>query len=116
MMVNGSAVTPGDGTKWTILLLAHWHELLSGLLIIYVVSLLWKAFDRLYLHPLASVPGPRLAAITSLYGFYYNYIQDGTYSKRFAELHKKYGTKALHFTVMILTRNLTSNIRSQTLL
>ncbi|KAJ5950556.1 Cytochrome P450 E-class group I [Penicillium vulpinum] len=94
-MVDGSTVTPVEGTKRNLLLLAHWHEFLSGLLIIYVVSLLWKVFDRLYLHPLASVPGPRLASITSLYGFYYNYIQDGTYSKRFAEMHKEYDSPVI---------------------
>ncbi|OQE41255.1 hypothetical protein PENCOP_c005G06048 [Penicillium coprophilum] len=94
-MLGGSTVMSLEERKWTFLFLSHWHELLSGLLVAYIVSLLWKAFDRLYLHPLASVPGPRLAAITSLYGFYYNYVQDGTYSKYFAELHRKYDSPVI---------------------
>jgi len=79
------------GTKWTYLMLSHWNEIVCAILAIYLVSQSWKVFSRLYLHPLSGVPGPRLASISTLYGFYYNYIQDGTYSKQFAGLHKKYG-------------------------
>lgn len=80
-----------DGTNWTYQLLSHWPNILHGLLVVGVISQLWKAFYRLYLHPLAHIPGPRLASVSSLYGFYYNYIHDGTYSKIFPGLHKKYG-------------------------
>ncbi|GAB0146036.1 elymoclavine monooxygenase [Epichloe bromicola] len=45
---------------------------------------------RLYFHPLRKIPGPRTAALTSLYGFYWNWIRDEGYSKLFNPLHKRY--------------------------
>ena len=35
------------------------------------------AFHALYLHPLAHIPGPRLAALTNLYQIYHMYLQIG---------------------------------------
>ncbi|KAK4222656.1 putative cytochrome P450 E-class, group I [Podospora fimiseda] len=49
------------------------------------------AFYRLYLHPLAKFPGPKLAAITRYYEAYYDIIKNGQYIFRIAEMHKKYG-------------------------
>src|SRR3954452_18024066 len=45
---------------------------------------------RLFLHPLRAIPRPRLAALTDLYGFYYNFVREGGYSKRLEALHKYY--------------------------
>ncbi|KAI1141491.1 cytochrome P450 [Hypoxylon sp. FL0543] len=44
---------------------------------------------RLYLHPLAKIPGPRLAAITSLW--YVNHIRKGQMQVLYRDLHNKYG-------------------------
>ncbi|OTB09476.1 hypothetical protein M426DRAFT_18118 [Hypoxylon sp. CI-4A] len=44
---------------------------------------------RLYLHPLAKVPGPKLAAITSLWTVYH--IRKGHMSVLYTQLHRKYG-------------------------
>ncbi|KAK3897323.1 trichodiene oxygenase [Staphylotrichum tortipilum] len=49
------------------------------------------AFYRLYLHPLAKFPGPKLAALTRLYEAYYDVILDGQYTFKIEKLHKKYG-------------------------
>jgi hypothetical protein len=46
---------------------------------------------RLYFHPLAKFPGPRLAAITGGYEFYYDAIKGGMYLKKIEKLHEKYG-------------------------
>jgi hypothetical protein len=46
---------------------------------------------RLFFHPLASVPGPALAAVTRLYAFYFNIIKGGTFYLEIERLHKVYG-------------------------
>jgi hypothetical protein len=69
-----------------------YNEIIYGLAILYLLSLLYTTLYRLYWHPLASIPGPRLAAATSLYGFFHNFIRDGTYSKQFLAMHRKYRT------------------------
>jgi hypothetical protein len=61
-----------------------------------VVSLLIlviaEALRRLYFHPLAGIPGPKLAALTWWYEFYFDGIQQGHYVFKIQELHKQYGT------------------------
>ena len=61
-------------------------------LIIYTTSL---AFYRLFFHPLARFPGPRLAALTRYYEAYYDVVQNGQYTFKIAELHRRYGTGAI---------------------
>ncbi|KAL9614041.1 MAG: hypothetical protein Q9167_001456 [Letrouitia subvulpina] len=46
---------------------------------------------RLQLHPLAKFPGPKLAAITSLYEMYFDCFLGGKFSKKIDEMHAKYG-------------------------
>jgi hypothetical protein len=47
---------------------------------------------RLYFHPLAKFPGPKLAALTTWYEAYYEFIgHTGQYTVYFEELHKKHG-------------------------
>jgi hypothetical protein len=46
---------------------------------------------RLLLHPLASIPGPNIAAATALYEFYYDCILGGKFSFKIDDLHKQYG-------------------------
>lgn len=58
------------------------------------LSLLWLLYvilSRLLFHPLSWVPGPRLAAITGLYRFYYNVIRRGDLLNQLKELHRIYG-------------------------
>ncbi len=58
------------------------------------VLVLWLAASALYrcfLHPLAKVPGPVLAAITPLYGFYYNALKGGLFYLEIERLHREYG-------------------------
>lgn len=55
------------------------------------ISLVCQAIYRLFFHPLAKVPGPRLAALTHLYEFYYDAVLQGRYVFEVEEMHKKYG-------------------------
>jgi hypothetical protein len=59
-----------------------------------VLLSLWTVAEvirRLYFHPLAAIPGPRLAASTWWYEFYFDVIKPGQYILKIQELHKKYG-------------------------
>lgn len=62
------------------------------IIVLYYVTL---ALYRLYLHPLARFPGPKLAAVTRLYEGYYDLYQGGQYTFKIAELHKQYGEESL---------------------
>ncbi|KAM7217009.1 cytochrome P450 [Rhypophila decipiens] len=70
--------------------LLSWRNaaLAAALYSVYFVSLV---FYRLFLHPLASFPGPKRAAATYLYEGYHDVVRNGQYTFRIAELHKKYG-------------------------
>ncbi|KAL2829520.1 cytochrome P450 [Aspergillus cavernicola] len=46
---------------------------------------------RIYFHPLSHIPGPKLAAITHGYEFYYNVIKGGLFIWEVERLHKVYG-------------------------
>ena len=56
-----------------------------------VVYRLLKVFYNLFFHPLARFPGPKLAAATHLYEFYWSVIRDGEFIWEIERLHKKYG-------------------------
>jgi hypothetical protein len=61
-----------------------------------VVYILGGAVYRLYFSPLAKFPGPKLAALTLWYEFYYDVVKKGRYTWKIGELHKKYGTLRHH--------------------
>ncbi|PYH47883.1 cytochrome P450 [Aspergillus saccharolyticus JOP 1030-1] len=46
---------------------------------------------RLYFHPLSSIPGPKLAAMTSLFEFYHDVIRRGKYIWEIEKMHAQYG-------------------------
>ena len=58
------------------------------LLAAYVTAL---SIYRLYFSPLARFPGPKLAAATLWYEFYYDVVKRGRYTWKIAELHAQYG-------------------------
>jgi hypothetical protein len=65
-----------------------WQNI-TAILIIYWATLI---FYRIFLHPLAHFPGPRLAAITRWYEAYFDVVENGQYTFKIAKLHKTYGT------------------------
>ena len=50
------------------------------------------AVYNIYFHPLANVPGPALAAITSLYKTYYNATNGCKFYLQIQRLHQEFGT------------------------
>lgn len=58
------------------------------LLLPYLVTL---CCYRLVLSPLARFPGPRLAALTLWYEFWYDVVQRGQYTFKIKEMHERYG-------------------------
>lgn len=62
---------------------------LSGVLFLfYLVGL---AVYRVYFHPLAKFPGPKITAITRYYEAYYDAWKQGHYIFKIDEMHRKYG-------------------------
>lgn len=59
-------------------------------------------FYRLFLHPLAQFPGPKLAAISRWYEGYYDVVLGGLYTSKIARLHKTYGA-ALRFFLLYVS-------------
>lgn len=64
-----------------------WNLFLGAVVAYYIILALY----RLFLHPLARFPGPRLAAISRWYEGYYDVILGGQYTLKIADLHKEYG-------------------------
>jgi hypothetical protein len=52
---------------------------------------LYGAIYRLYLSPVAKFPGPKLAAVTFWYEFYFDVIKHGGYVYEIERMHDKYG-------------------------
>ncbi|KAK1254750.1 hypothetical protein MKX08_008745 [Trichoderma sp. CBMAI-0020] len=50
-----------------------------------------KTIYRLYFHPLSHIPGPKLAACSHLYEFYYNVLLSGKYLFEMDKMHQQYG-------------------------
>lgn len=71
-----SSVTPAHGL------------ILLGFIGVYVIQL---AVRRLYFSPISHIPGPKLAALTWWYEFYYDIVLGGQYTFKIIDLHKKYG-------------------------
>jgi len=46
---------------------------------------------RVFFHPLAKIPGPKLAGLTYLYRFKYNVLDHGKFYLQIEKLHQKYG-------------------------
>jgi hypothetical protein len=71
-------------------------------ILLFITYLIWLALYRLYLSPLARFPGPKFAALTQWYEFYYDVVLQGQFIFQINELHKKYGTKILFLDGQVL--------------
>jgi len=65
-----------------------------------VYGLVW----RLFLSPVAKFPGPKIAAATFWYEFYYDVVKGGQYVYRIEQMHKQYGEHSATCTFEMLIR------------
>nr|UWK22001.1 cytochrome P450 [Trichoderma rodmanii] len=56
-----------------------------------IITTLTKWFYNLHLHPQRNIPGPRLAAMTGFYEFWFDVVMDGQYSAEIKRMHEVYG-------------------------
>lgn len=57
-----------------------------------VYHLVQSLYNISPLHPLSSIPGPKLAAATYLSEFWFDVILLGKYTSEIGKMHEKYGT------------------------
>lgn len=57
--------------------------------------LTWLVVYRLVLSPIAKYPGPKLAALSNWYEFYYDVLRQGNFTAQIQTLHDLYGTYIL---------------------
>ena len=65
--------------------------LAAGIIGFWVLRIIVTVIYRLYLHPLANIPGPKIAATTRGYEFWYQGLQHTRFPAKIKELHKQYG-------------------------
>lgn len=63
-------------------------------LLLWISYLIGLAIHRLYWSPIAKFPGPKLAALTRWYEFYYEVVLKGKFTFHIDDLHNKYGMHA----------------------
>lgn len=68
-----------------------WGQVSGGLAGIWLAYASVLAVQRLWFSPVAHIPGPRLAALTQYYEFFYDIVLGGQYTFKIIEMHKKYG-------------------------
>ena len=65
----------------------------SGFLTVVILYICWTVLRRLFFHPLSQFPGPRLAAATKWYEFYFDILKKpgGTFMYEIERMHDVYG-------------------------
>jgi len=64
---------------------------LLSLPVVFILYFSYVTVYRLYLSPIAHFPGPRLAAWTYWYEFWYDVVAEPEYTFKIGRLHKEYG-------------------------
>jgi hypothetical protein len=71
------------------------YVLISLLVLVVIGSFAQSVLYNLYQHPLAHIPGPRLAAATYLYQTWFSLVGGSRYYVQTGKLHEKYGKKEI---------------------
>lgn len=76
-----------------------WTWILLTACISLTTPLILNGIYNVYFHPLRNIPGPKLAALTDFYAFYWNWIRDEGYSKQFSRMHEQYSKLSIGSSV-----------------
>ena len=71
-----------------------WTNVVVGLLTLQAAYTIYAVISRIFLSPLRRIPGPKLAALTSWYEFYFDAIEPGKFVWKIRDLHSEYGLAA----------------------
>lgn len=75
------------------------YYLAAGVVVLIIVFAA-RTIYSVYFGPLSKFPGPKIAAATLCYEFYYDVLLQGQYTFKIRELHEKYGlSQALQITL-----------------
>lgn len=66
-------------------------QAVASLVVAYIFYGIGLCIYRLYLSPLSKFPGPKLAAATLWYEFYYDVIKRGRFAWEIKRMHQVYG-------------------------
>ena len=69
----------------------QWSAVFALVLVLIAISAIILVAYRLYFSPLAQVPGPKIAAVSGLYEFYYDCVLAGKYAFEIERMHNVYG-------------------------
>lgn len=75
---------------------AVWGIAWQPLAALVVAGYILCAVYRLYLSPLAKFPGPKLAALTLWYEFFFDVVRTGTYMAEIKKMHEIYGEMCVY--------------------
>ena len=75
---------------------ASWAQLVLIVIPLYLSWLVVEAVRRLFFSNIAHIPGPKLAALTSWYEFYYDVVKPGQYVWKIKDLHREYGESDIY--------------------
>ncbi|GIK06086.1 hypothetical protein Aspvir_010204 [Aspergillus viridinutans] len=67
------------------------ENFILSILLFLPVALIVRSIYRLYFDPLHHIPGPKLAAISHVYEFYYDVIRGGMFIWEIERMHQEYG-------------------------
>ncbi|KAJ8114447.1 hypothetical protein OPT61_g3679 [Boeremia exigua] len=70
---------------------ASFSEVVGYFIAIYAIYGVLLALYRVYLHPLSKYPGPKLAAATKWYEFYFDVVKRGRFAWEIKRMHEVYG-------------------------
>ena len=74
-------------------------ETLAVLFVFYISGLY---IYRMFFDQLSHIPGPKLAAASLWYEFYYDVIKKGQYTFEIGRMHEKYGMRCLFQPIEVL--------------